>query len=98
MTSLKLLAAATAVALMAGPAAAVTVKNASSAEVTIGVDWGSKEKVETIPAGKSVSFDCKEGCGVSGPWGFSWKASGKDEITTDGTSLVTVMDGKSPER
>ena len=98
MTSLKLLAAATAVALMAGPAAAVTVKNASSAEVTVGVDWGSKEKIETIPAGKSVSFDCKEGCGVTGPWGFSWMASGKDEITTDGTALVTVMDGKSPER
>jgi len=98
MTSLKLLAAATAVALMAGPAAAVTVKNTSSAEVTVGVDWGSKEKIETIPAGESVSFDCKEGCGVTGPWGFSWMASGKDEITTDGTALVTVMDGKSPER
>jgi hypothetical protein len=80
------------------PSTAVTVKNTSSTEVTVGVDWGSKEKIETIPAGKSVSFDCKDGCGVTGPWGFSWQAAGKDEITTDGTALVTVMDGKSPER
>jgi hypothetical protein len=93
----KLLAAVAAALLMAGPAAAVTVKNASKAEVTIGVDYGSKEKVETIAAGKSVTFECKEGCGVTGPWGFSWKASGDDEIVTDGTSLVTVMDGKKPE-
>jgi hypothetical protein len=97
MTTLKILAAATAFVLMAGPAAAVTVKNNSAAEITIGVDWGSKEKVETIAAGKSVTVDCKEGCGISGPWGFSWKASGDDEITTDGVSLVTVMDGKKPE-
>ena len=78
----------------AGPAAAVTVKNTSNAEITVGVDWGSKEKVETIPAGKSVTVDCKDGCGISGPWSFSWMAAGDDEITTDGKSLVTVMDGK----
>ena len=97
MNTLKLLAGATAFLLMAGPAAAVTVKNTSNAEITIGVDWGSKEKVETVPAGKSVTFECKDGCGVTGPWGFSWKASGDDEIVTDGTALVTVMDGKEPE-
>jgi hypothetical protein len=97
MNTLKLLAGATAFLLMAGPAAAVTVKNTSNAEITIGVDWGSKEKVEKIPAGKSVTFECKDGCGVTGPWGFSWKASGDDEIVTDGTALVTVMDGKEPE-
>jgi len=97
MHTLKLLAGATAFLLMAGPAAAVTVKNTSNAEITIGVDWGSKEKVETVPAGKSVTVECKDGCGVTGPWGFSWKASGDDEIVTDGTALVTVMDGKEPE-
>jgi hypothetical protein len=98
MSTLKFAAAAAAFVLLAAPAAAVTVKNNSNAEITIGVDWGSKEKVETIPAGKSVTVECKEGCGVTGPWGFSWKASGNDEIVTDGTALVTVMDGKSPER
>ncbi|MFZ1988144.1 MAG: hypothetical protein WAW96_00090, partial [Alphaproteobacteria bacterium] len=93
----RLLSAITAFLLIAGPAAAVTVKNTSSAEISIGVDWGSKEKVETIPAGKSVSFECKDGCGVSGPWSFSWMAKGDDTITTDGTSLVTYMDGKKSE-
>jgi hypothetical protein len=92
-----LLMGTAALLLAATPAAAVTVKNASNAEITIGVDWGSKEKVETIPAGKSVTVDCKDGCGISGPWGFSWKAAGDDEITTDGTSQVTVMDGKKAE-
>ena len=39
----------------AGPAFAVTVKNNSNVEITIGVDLGSSEKVETIGAGKSES-------------------------------------------
>ena len=73
-------------------AGAVTVKNESNAEVTIGIDWGSKEKVETIPAGKSVTFECKDGCGVSGPWAFSWRAAGDDVITTNGQSLISVVD------
>ena len=97
MNTSQILAVATVLVLMAGPATAVTVKNTSNAEITIGVDWGSKEKVETVPAGKSVTVECKDGCGVTGPWGFSWKASGDDEIVTDGTALVTVMDGKEPE-
>ena len=97
MSTLKFAAAAAAFVLLAAPAGAVTVKNNSKAEITIGVDWGSKEKIETIPAGKSVTVECKDGCGVTGPWGFSWKASGNDEIVSDGTSLVTVMDGKKPE-
>ena len=37
MTTLKILAVATAFVLMAGPAAAVTVKNTSDVEITIGV-------------------------------------------------------------
>jgi len=92
--ALKRLVGTAALLLIAGPAAAVTVKNTSNAEITVGVDWGSKEKVETVPAGKSVTFECKEGCGVSGPWSFFWMASGDDEITTDGKSLVTNMDTK----
>ena len=84
-------AASLAIALaLASPAAAVTVKNNSKAEITIGVDYGEKEKVETIPAGKSVEVDCPDGCGFTGPWGFSWMASGKDTITSDGHSLVTT--------
>ena len=56
--------------LIAGAATAVTVKNTSKADVTIGIDWGHQEKVETVPAAKSVSFECKEGCGVTGPLGL----------------------------
>lgn len=97
MTTLKLLAVATALVLTAGPAAAVTVKNTSDVEITIGVDRGSKEEVQKVPAGKSVTVECKDGCGVTGPWGFSWKASGDDEIVTDGTALVTVMDETAAE-
>ncbi len=92
MKGIAICVAAVAVAGMASEAGAVTVKNESAAEVTIGVDWGSKEKVETIPAGKSVTFECKEGCGVSGPWAFSWRAAGDDVITTNGQSLISVVD------
>ncbi len=77
---------------IAAPAHAVTVKNTSKVEFTIGVDLGSSEKVETIGAGKSVEVDCADGCGVTGPWGFSWIAKGNDTITSDGTALVTVQE------
>ena len=90
---MKLLCATAAAALalsIAGPAFAVTVKNTSSGEFTIGVDMGSSEKVETIAAGKSVELDCKAGCGVTGPWGFSWMAKGDDTISSNGKSLVSV--------
>ncbi len=73
-------------------AAAVTVKNTSAGEFTIGVDMGSSEKIETVAAGKSVELDCKAGCGVTGPWGFSWMAKGDDVISSNGTSLVTVQE------
>ena len=82
----------------AGPAFAVTVKNNSNVEITIGVDLGSSEKVETIGAGKSVVIDCPDGCGVTGPWGFSWMASGNDIITSDSTALVTVQEPPAKNR
>jgi len=77
---------------MAAPASAVTVKNTSSGEFTIGIDFGSSEKIETIAAGKEVTFDCKDGCGVTGPWGFSWMAKGDDVISSSGQSLVSVQE------
>lgn len=86
-------AAAAAVALaMTGPASAVTVKNTSSGEFTIGVDLGNEEKVETIAAGKEVKVECKDGCGVTGPWGFSWFAKPGDTISSNGQALVTVQE------
>lgn len=93
---MKLLTAAAAAAFalaLAGPAAAaVTVKNTSSGEFTIGVDLGSQEKVETIAAGKEVKVDCPDGCGITGPWGFSWKVKGDDVISSNGLSLISVQE------
>ena len=86
------IAAAALAMAVAGPAAAVTVKNTSAGEFTIGVDLGSSEKIETIAAGKEVKLDCKDGCGVTGPWGFSWMAKGDDVISSDGQALVTVQE------
>ena len=92
---MKLVSAAAAAALalaMTAPAYAVTVKNTSAGEFTIGVDMGDTEKVETIAAGKEVKLDCKEGCGVTGPWGFSWFAKSGDTISSNGQALVTVQE------
>lgn len=97
MSTTKLLLGTAALFAMVAPAGAVTVKNASAGEITIGIDYGDSEKIETIAAGKSVKFECKELCGVTGPWGFSWKVQGDDTITSDGHSLVTVMDDKKAE-
>jgi len=83
---------AAALVAAAGAAHAVTVKNTSAGEFTIGVDLGNSEKVETIPAGKEVKVDCPEGCGVTGPWGFSWFANPGDTISSTGQSLVTVQE------
>jgi hypothetical protein len=80
--------------LVAGPALALTVTNKDSKEHTIGLDMGNKETVHTIPAGQSLTFkkECDEGCGVTGPWGFSWMARTGDKIETDGKPLVTVTE------
>ena len=83
-------AATAAVMLAAGPALALTVTNKDGKEHTIGLDMGDKETVHKIPAGQSVTFkdECKDGCGVTGPWGYSKMAKTGDTITTDGKSLI----------
>lgn len=86
------LSAMAAVLLAAGPAAAATVTNKAGSDITIGVDKGASEKTQTVGAGKSVKLDCPEGCGVTGPWGFSWMVAEGDTITSDGSSLVTVKE------
>jgi hypothetical protein len=84
--------AAAVVLAMSVPAHAVTVKNTSAGEFTIGIDYGDTEKVETIAAGKEVKFDCKDDCGVTGPWGFSWMAKGDDVIASNCASLISVQE------
>ena len=91
MLTFKTLASSTAaLLLLTGSAAAVTVTNTGSNEITVGVDHGNKEELKKIPAGKSVKLDCKEGCGVTGPWGFSWLAQPGETFTTDGKSMITA--------
>jgi len=76
------------------PAFALTVTNESAEEVTIGLDMGNKESVHKIPAGQSVSFksECDDGCGVTGPWAYSWMAKTGDTIKTDGKPLVVLTE------
>lgn len=74
------------------PVAALTIKNTSGKEVSVGVDNGSEEAVYQIPAGGSVDVkqDCSSDCAVTGPWGFSRLVAQNATITTDGESLVTA--------
>lgn len=89
MSTPKRLASSAAVLLLfAGPAAAVTVKNTSGTGV--GINYGTRSIVDKVPAGKSVTFECNDGCGVTGPWGFSWMAKGTDTFTTNGKSMITA--------
>jgi hypothetical protein len=98
MSPVKSLVAASALTLlMATSAFAVTVDNQSGGQIKVGVDYGTKEDVKTIGANKSVKLDCKEGCGVTGPWGFSWIAKGDDTIPTDGKSLIVVSETSATE-
>jgi hypothetical protein len=84
------MSSAVALLILAAPAAAVTVKNTGGKPFEIGIDYGAKSTVQNVPADKAVTFQCKEGCGVSGPWGFSWLAKGDDSFTSNGQSLSTV--------
>ncbi len=85
-----LVSALAATALLATPAAAVSVENTGAQEFKIGVDYGNLEEVKAVSAGKIAKFDCAEGCGVTGPWGYSWMASGDDALSSDGSSRVAV--------
>ncbi|MGE0024805.1 MAG: hypothetical protein AB7S70_14370 [Hyphomicrobium sp.] len=78
--------------LAAIPVGALTIKNTSSSDVSIGVDNGADEAVYQIPAGGSVDVkqDCSSDCAVTGPWGYSRLLSQTDTLETDGGSLVTA--------
>jgi hypothetical protein len=95
MTTLKSLSTSlAALLLLTSAASAVTVKNTSDKEITIGIDKGNDEKTQKIGAGESVQLECKEQCGVTGPWGFSWMAKGDATISSDGQSLINVTESK----
>lgn len=84
-------------ALAASPAMALTIENKDKAELKVGIDEGNVEHVETVAGGKSgdLSAKCKEGCGLTGPWGFSWMAMPGDKLTFNDGKLngATVVEG-----
>ncbi len=86
-----------AAALLATPAAALTIENQDKAELKIGIDEGNVEHVESVAAGKSadLSAKCKDGCGLTGPWGFSWMAKPGDKLTFKDAKLngATIVEG-----
>lgn len=97
MTFIKASKLAVAAALLATPAAALTINNQDAAELKFGIDEGELEHVKTVPAGKSGDFSaqCKEGCGLTGPWGFSWMAKAGDKLTFKDAKLegATTVEG-----
>lgn len=82
---------------LATPAAALTVENQDKAELQVGIDEGATEHVEKIAAGKTgdLSAKCKDGCGLTGPWGFSWMAKPGDKLVFNDGKLngATVVEG-----
>lgn len=86
-----------AVALIASPAAALTIENQDKAELKVGIDEGDVEHVESVAAGKTADLTakCKQGCGLTGPWGFSWMAKPGDKLTFQDSKLngATVVEG-----
>ena len=67
------------------------------AELKVGIDEGEAEHVETVAAGKTVDLTakCKDGCGLTGPWGFSWMASPGEKLVFKDAKLngATVVEG-----
>lgn len=97
MTIIKASMFALAATLIAAPALALTVENQDKAELKVGIDEGDKEHVETIAAGKTgdLSAKCKDGCGLTGPWGFSWMAAPGEKLVFKDAKLngATVTEG-----
>lgn len=72
-------------AMLTTGAAALVITNKDAAEQKIGVHMGNKQRVDTIAAGKTLdlSKDCADGCGLTGPWGFSWMAKTGEDFGFD---------------
>ena len=97
MSVLKARWLAVALVAFATPAAALTIENQDKAELKVGIDQGDVEHVETVAAGKTgdLSAKCKDGCGLTGPWGFSWMAKPGDKLVFNDGKLngATVVEG-----
>lgn len=86
--------------LFAAPAMALTIENQDADELKFGIDEGNTEHVETVAAGATGDFTdkCKDGCGLTGPWGFSWIAAAGDTLVIkDGAPNGANKIAVSPE-
>lgn len=86
--------------LFAAPAMALTIENQDAEELKFGIDEGNTEHVETVAAGATGDFTdkCKDGCGLTGPWGFSWMAEPGDTLVIkDGAPNGAKKISVSPE-
>jgi hypothetical protein len=85
--------------LVPSSAFALTVINRDKQEITIGVDSGNKEEVQKVPAGKSLNlgkFCAQDGCGISGPWGYSVLANANDTVIySDGLARLSTSESAS---
>lgn len=100
MKTMKASALAIAAALFAAPALALTIENQDADELTFGIDEGNVEHVESVAAGETGDFTdkCQNGCGLTGPWGFSLMAEPGDKLvikdgTPEGTNKMQVPAG-----
>lgn len=71
-------------------ASALTVINNGLQEISIGIDDGATESVHKVAAGKSAALKdvCLEGCGVTGPWGYSYMARPSDSLAVKDSSIT----------
>lgn len=101
MSFIKASLLAVAAALLAVPASALTIENRDKAELKVGIDEGDTQHVETIAGGKTgdLSAKCKAGCGLTGPWGFSWMAKPGDQLVFNDGKLngATVTTGTATQ-
>lgn len=97
MTIIKTSLMAVAALLIATPASALTIENQDTTELKVGIDQGDVEHVEAIAAGKNADLTakCKDGCGLTGPWGFSWMATPGEKLVFKDDKLngATIVEG-----
>lgn len=88
-----------AAAVLSAPAMALTIENHDAEQLRLGIDEGATEHVVFVDAGQSADFSeqCKDGCGLTGPWGFSHMAAAGDSLTFKDGKLNGGKATVSPE-
>ena len=90
-----LCAALGATLLLASPAlAAVTITNQDTQSHTLTVNLGTSQSEHAIAAGKSLQFECPDGCGFHNEAnGFSRVADGDSKLVIDKNAELRAENG-----